>query len=402
MTTDFQTQATHLLTQLVSIPSPSHQEAQAVTYLAGWMNDHNFKAHVDEAGNAVGVKGEGAQEILLLGHIDTFPGDVPVRREENLLYGRGTVDAKGPLCTFAAAAAQVEVPEGWRITVVGAVEEEAATSKGARHILAQRLPQSEKSGETASTTLQPGGRPPAFCIIGEPSNWDRVTLGYKGRLLLDVLLRVPFSHSAGEGQLPAEQAVDLWRRVEAFCQQHNEARQATTPFNRLDPSLRHIASRDEGAFGLVELNLGFRLPVGLTPADLEHDLRHHVHQTLTEDTTAELHFSGGEAAYKSDKSNPLVRTFLQAIRSTGGEPRFVVKTGTADMNVVGPHWADTPIVAYGPGDSSLDHTPHEHIDLNEYLKAIDVLTAVLGKLVTSISNPQSPISENAKLFLDEA
>ncbi|HEX9921270.1 MAG TPA: M20/M25/M40 family metallo-hydrolase, partial [Anaerolineae bacterium] len=126
MTTDFQTQSTHLLTQLVSIPSPSHQEAQAAAYLAGWMGDHGLKAHVDEAGNAVGVKGEGLQEILLLGHIDTFPGDVPVRREGDLLYGRGTVDAKGPLCTFAAAAAQVDVPEGWRITVVGAVEEEAA------------------------------------------------------------------------------------------------------------------------------------------------------------------------------------------------------------------------------------------------------------------------------------
>jgi LysW-gamma-L-lysine carboxypeptidase len=382
----FSNPATYLLTQLVSISSPSHQEAKAAAYLAGWMNDHGLKAHVDEAGNAVGVKGDGPQEILLLGHIDTFPGDVPVRREGDLLYGRGTVDAKGPLCTFAAAAAQVDVPAGWRITVVGAVEEEAATSKGARHILARRLPQDEKSGETASTTLQPGDsvtllpRPPAFCIIGEPSNWDRVTLGYKGRLLLDVLLRAPFSHSAGAGRLPAEQAVDLWRQVEAFCQQHNEASQAMTPFNRLDPSLRHIASHDEGAFGRVELNLGFRLPVGLTPADLEHNLRQHLHQILTEETTAELHFSGGEAAYKSNKSNPLVRTFLQAIRSAGGEPRFVVKTGTADMNVVGPHWPDTPIVAYGPGDSSLDHTPNEHIDLNEYLKAVDVLTAILDKL----------------------
>jgi LysW-gamma-L-lysine carboxypeptidase len=59
----------------------------------------------------------------------------------------------------------------------------------------------------------------------------------------------------------------------------------------------------------------------------------------------------------------------------------VVKTGTADMNVVAPHWPQTPIVAYGPGDSSLDHTPHEHIDLTEYLRAIEVLTATLQILV---------------------
>ena len=60
--------------------------------------------------NAVGIKGDGPQEIMLLGHIDTFPGNPPVRREGDLLYGRGSVDAKGPLCTFAAAASLVDCP----------------------------------------------------------------------------------------------------------------------------------------------------------------------------------------------------------------------------------------------------------------------------------------------------
>jgi LysW-gamma-L-lysine carboxypeptidase len=313
----------------------------------------------------VGVKGDGPREILLLGHIDTFPGDLPVRREGDILYGRGAVDAKGPLCAFAAAAAQTEIPTGWRVTVAGAVEEESASSKGARHILVQRRQQ-----------------PPAYCLIGEPSSWDRITLGYKGRLLMEVLLRAPFSHSAGEGRLPAEQAVDLWRQVEQLCANLNREREATGPFTRLDPSLRHIASRDEGAFGVVEMSLGFRLPVGLTLRALEQQLRE-IAQTLPAESSLELKFSGGEPAYKGNKSNPLVRAFLQAIRAANGAPRFVVKTGTADMNVVGPHWPDTPILAYGPGDSSLDHTPHEHLDLNEYRQSIEILTAVLTLLTAS-------------------
>jgi [amino group carrier protein]-lysine/ornithine hydrolase len=37
-------------------------------------------------------------------------------------------------------------------------------------------------------------------------------------------------------------------------------------------------------------------------------------------------------------------------------------------------------VAYGPGDSALDHTPHEHISLQEYRRATDVLTRVLHLL----------------------
>ena len=57
------------------------------------------EAHVDEVGNAVGVRGSGAREVLLLGHIDTVPGVIPVRVADGVLHGRGTVDAKGP---FAA------------------------------------------------------------------------------------------------------------------------------------------------------------------------------------------------------------------------------------------------------------------------------------------------------------
>jgi acetylornithine deacetylase/succinyl-diaminopimelate desuccinylase-like protein len=49
------------------------------------------------------------------------------------------------------------------------------------------------------------------------------------------------------------------------------------------------------------------------------------------------------------------------------------------MNVVGLSWGNN-IVAYGPGDSRLDHTPQEHIRVTEYAHAIDVLELVLRDL----------------------
>jgi LysW-gamma-L-lysine carboxypeptidase len=344
-------EAIALLENLVRLPSPSGQEQEAATFLADWLAAHGFEAGIDEVGNAVGVRGDGPGELLLLGHIDTFPGELPLRREGDTLHGRGTVDAKGPLCAFAVAASRLRVADGWRVAVVGAVEEEAATSKGARHILTRRKP--------------------SFCVIGEPGGWERLTLGYKGRLLVDYHYHGPLAHTAGPNLLPAEQAVAFWNAVAAYAADFNRGREKA--FQRLDASLCSIVTADEGSYGSVEMSLALRLPPGLSPEELAAELL-----ALDEEGSgpARPSFYGAEAAFLAGKNNDLVRAFLAAIRERGGQPRFVLKTGTSDMNVVGPVWG-CPIVAYGPGDSSLDHTPEEHIDLREYIRAIEVLESSL-------------------------
>jgi LysW-gamma-L-lysine carboxypeptidase len=74
-----------------------------------------------------------------------------------------------------------------------------------------------------------------------------------------------------------------------------------------------------------------------------------------------------------------VRAFLAGIRAAGGQPGFNLKTGTSDMNFVAPLW-DCPVLAYGPGDSALDHTPDEHLPLEEYRRAVEVLHTALIRL----------------------
>jgi LysW-gamma-L-lysine carboxypeptidase len=56
------------------------------------------------------------------------------------------------------------------------------------------------------------------------------------------------------------------------------------------------------------------------------------------------------------------------------------------MNVVGPVWGGS-IVAYGPGDSSLDHTPNEHIQIEEYRHATNVLEMVLSDWCCRATGP---------------
>jgi [amino group carrier protein]-lysine/ornithine hydrolase len=120
------------------------------------------------------------------------------------------------------------------------------------------------------------------------------------------------------------------------------------------------------------MTLGFRLPMDVPPDVLRARL-------IALNNGAEITFRGDEVCYRAEKNTPLVRLFNNAIRDEGGKPNYVYKTGTSDMNVVGPIW-NCPILAYGPGDSSLDHTPEEHIILDEYHRAIGVLSNVLRNL----------------------
>ena len=61
------------------------------------------------------------------------------------------------------------------------------------------------------------------------------------------------------------------------------------------------------------------------------------------------------------------------------------KTGTGDMNILGKAM-NLPIVTYGPGDSHLDHTLNEHIEINEYLQAIAVYKEALLRLSELYNN----------------
>ncbi len=357
--------AIELLRGAVAIESLSGQEQAVAAYLVDAMRRRGYdRAWIDEAGNAVGELGapDAQHTIVLLGHMDTVPGHIPVRIEDGKLYGRGSVDAKGPLCAFIEAAARVRPSTDWRIVVVGAVEEEAATSKGARHII--------------------GRYQPDFCVIGEPSAWDRITLGYKGRLLADFTARQPMGHTAGPVGSICEAAVAWWLGVQAYAERFNEGRQSA--FDRLLPSLRRICSSSDGLYDQVEATVGLRLPLDIEREALEQAIR----AALPEVPSLEIRltFRGYEPAYRAPKNTPLVRAFLAAIRAHGGRPGFKIKTGTSDMNVVGPVWR-CPIVAYGPGDSRLDHTPEEHIELEEYLRAIDVLADVL-RLGGDVHSPQ--------------
>jgi [amino group carrier protein]-lysine/ornithine hydrolase len=337
---------------LVGQYSPSGAEQNAVRWLVARMKDLGYdQSFVDEAGNAVGMIGKGPRQIVLLGHIDTVPGEIPVRVEENVLYGRGAVDAKGPLACFTDAAIQSGAADGWQIVVIGAVEEER-DSKGANFVAEQYRPE--------------------FAVIGEPNRWDRAALGYKGTAWAEITVKRQQSHSAGGAQTASEAAFEAWKSIQTLAVAFNAGKEKL--FDQVLPTLQKIESGNTDFEQWAKLWISARLPVDLPPQQFYKRLAELVEGAVVEPLGKPI------PAWTCDKNTKLVRAMLAGIRGEGGSPSFVYKTGTADLNIVAPVWK-CPALVYGPGDSALDHTPNEKLDLAEYEKAVRVLASALGKVM---------------------
>jgi N-acetyl-ornithine/N-acetyl-lysine deacetylase len=357
-----------LLTGMLQHYTPSGAERALSEWLCEHLRASGLRLEVDVVGNFIAELPATSETpeppFVLLGHIDTVAGEISVRREGERLYGRGAVDAKGPCAAFIAATLRLAARGSARnrpVIIVGAVEEEAATSRGARAVLERWRP--------------------AYTIIGEPSGANAVTVGYKGRLLVSYRLERPGAHTARPEDGVCARAVAFWQSIQQQAEQWNADHSATNGpadyFAALMPSLRSIHSGSDGFYDWCELEIGYRLPPDFDIAAHEAWLEQ---EALA--AGAQVTFRGAEAAYRAPRHGALASAFVRAIREEGITPAFKLKTGTSDMNVVGPIWG-CPILAYGPGDSALDHTPDEHINLAEYHQAITILERALAELVSA-------------------
>lgn len=333
---------------LVERYSPSGNEAPARDYLLERLPEMGFAVSTDEVGNVVArTEGEG-EEVMLTSHMDTVPGEIPVRVENGALYGRGSVDAKGPLASMFAAASRLVDTEA-NVTVVAVVEEEKS-GMGARHLSDRR-------------------EAPAYLINGEPSGWDTVTLGYRGILRFRYRVTGEVIHTARPGVNAIDDVISFWESVRGL-QDLDEG------FDSLTATPTEIDSDSDGFELRSELRANMRIP----PANEVADVREMV-KDVEREHNGDVYWGESTEPVLVDRSNPVVRSFLRSVRDEDGDPGLSAKTGTSDMNVFAERW-DCPMATYGPGDSNLDHTPNEHIGVEEFHHAVDVLEGVAEDLST--------------------
>jgi len=360
-------QAVRFLTNLLGIYSPSGKEGDAANFLESEMGKMGFEVGKDAIGNVIGVVGEGEPVILLCGHMDTVAGHLPLRIDENKIFARGAVDAKGPLAAMIMAALAASKETGFKGKIlVAAVVEEEATSRGVKHLITQ--------GIIAD-----------YAIFGEPSGVENVTIGYKGQIQLKILLKTETGHASTPWLYDnsLEKAIEVWEHIKN-ASSYPSLDPSASPYNAVTACLvKLVGGRATSVVPFeAEMNLDVRVPIQFSTSQVFEQIQKIItkYQTANPKVSVKAAVLDTVEPFEVNKTSPLVHVLASSVRKVLNKPATLLhKTGTGDMNILGKAM-NLPIVTYGPGDSHLDHTLEENIEIKEYLDAISVYKETILRL----------------------
>ncbi|GAB6148765.1 M20/M25/M40 family metallo-hydrolase [Stetteria hydrogenophila] len=348
-------EAARILYRLVSIYSPTGREEGAVKAFLGEAERLGLEAWSDGVGNAFAAppRAPGKPVVALVSHVDTVEGWVEPGYSGGAVWGRGAVDAKGPLSAMlAAVAALARLDPEAPVAVAGLVGEEG-DSRGAR-FLAEHGPHAR------------------FIVIGEPTGGDGVVIGYRGSFRLRVTCEADGGHSASPwaGSSALDLALQALEAVRSLYPPEGVSRPTLTPvlFKAGDGS--NVIPRS------AVIVFDSRIPAGWTPEGILAE----VSRAIPEGCKASI-AGGYTPPVRVSLNDPVPRALVRTLLEAGARPRPSLKAGTSDMNLLA--GVAESIAAYGPGDPSLAHTPRERVTEAELGLAVEVYARAALRLTRS-------------------
>ena len=179
------------LRAMISLPSESCEEKEVIACIKAEMEKLGYdKVEVDGLGNVIGWMGEGGKIIAIDSHVDT----VGIGNRENwtadpyegyetdeIIYGRGASDQEGGLASAVYGVRLMKdlglIPEGYKIMVVGSVQEEDCDGMCWQYI------------------VNKDGIRPEFVISTEPTDGG-IYRGQRGRMEIRVDVRGVSCHGS--------------------------------------------------------------------------------------------------------------------------------------------------------------------------------------------------------------
>ncbi|MCS7136200.1 MAG: N-acetyl-lysine deacetylase [Nitrososphaerota archaeon] len=331
-----------MLLRVLDVYTPSgeewklHEPLQEISSRLGYEN-----YFVDKVGNFIAEYGFG-KTILLAGHMDTVPGKLDVKVSNDEVWGRGAVDAKGPLIAMLLGAAKAkDSVKGVRVVVACLVDEERE-GKGANYLV--------DSGFKAD-----------HIIIGEPTGTTGVAIGYRGSLTVRVNVYASGGHSSAPymGESALDKFFTFWEEIKRNFsgRGYDETSACITVLEAGDWPTKLPE--------FVRAVINIRIPCNMFSKQILSKL-----EELCLEHGCELLVLERTEPVKVSLSSPVPRSLIRGMLKIGMKPKAVMKTGTSDMNVI--YRISSDIAAYGPGDSLLAHTTLERISVKDVLTAAEV------------------------------
>src|SRR5262245_2405029 len=166
-----------LTNKLMTIPSVTGEEREVAEFLSGHLTALGYRVERQNVSadrfNVFAFAGEG--RVMFCTHIDTVPpANVPVREDDDFLYGRGACDTKGII------AAMLET--GNRLRAGG------ITNFGYMFLVGE---ETDSIGARTANTLKWNSE---YVIVGEPTE-NRLARAQKGTLLVNLSVIGRAAHS---------------------------------------------------------------------------------------------------------------------------------------------------------------------------------------------------------------
>jgi simple sugar transport system ATP-binding protein len=375
------------LVDLVRIPSESGQEGP----VAGRIKQEMLRLGYDEVcndrlGNMIGRIGSGHPAMLWDAHMDIVPAGDPAdwgfdpfegKIENGALYGRGACDDKGPLAAMVIAGAQAKQylqPGRGSLYVVGAVGEEIG------------------EGMAISEFIKGSGVEFDYAVICEASALS-LCRGHKGRCQLEIGIPGRGGHASAPelADNPLYKAARIVLEIQQLNERlpiHEVLGRGTIAATQLTTKSNSINSIAEGCKIFVDRRLTMGETAEVVIRQLEEICRPYQAtvelMSIKEQTYTGAIQSGEEffAPWFMDEQEDLVQAGARALKAaTGGALIRTWQFSTDGAQTRGAFGIST--IGIGPGDERYPHSVHDQINLQEYLKAIEVYALlaheVLGK-----------------------
>ncbi len=377
-----------LIADLVAIPSHppnSGQEKEIAHYIQRFFKSEGIESRVihveDDRYNVTAVlRGTvGAKRLLLTGHMDTVPvydmeNPYKVSQRSGKLYGRGTVDMKGPLaCMMMAMAAlkRLKVPLEEDVWFAGVIDEE------------------EKSLGTIA--LIEAGLKVDAAIVGEPTDLE-ICMAHRGLEWLEFEIVGKTVHGGRQSE-----GINAIQKATQFITLLEE-RMKSSLSERIHPvagsSTMNLGTINGGTqpstvAGRCVLTVDRRWIPGESYENVLKEYQDVITELSQKDPKFKCHMRVMESsvmkpgyvheAMEIDPDSEIIKSLTDAIQAVSGTtPNRTYFPAWSDAGLLSTY-ANIPTIVFAPGQLESAHSKDEFISVNQLMPAVKAyaLTAAL-------------------------